>query len=72
MVNSHYLKYIIHRNGDTVEELARHLGITRVTLSTKINNKTEFKLSEIVKIKKRYRMTEHQCRKAFADEEEAS
>ena len=67
MVNSYYLKYIIYKNGDTVEDLANHLGITRVTLSAKINNKREFKLSEISRICKRYNMGEKQYTKAFKE-----
>lgn len=65
MVNSLFLKYIMQKKGDTVEELAEHLNITRATLSAKINNKTEFKLSEIVGISRRYELTDNQIREVF-------
>lgn len=70
MVNSLYLKYFIQKKGDTLEDLAKHLKITRVTLSAKINNKTEFKLSEIVKISRRYNLTDNQIKEIFVWEGE--
>lgn len=43
-------------HGDTINELARHLGIAHQTLSRKIQGKADFTQSEIVAIKARYRL----------------
>lgn len=48
--------YLIHR-GYTVKSLADALGIATCSLSYKMNNKREFKPSEIVAIKKILNMT---------------
>lgn len=43
-------------HGDTINELARYLGIAHQTLSRKIQGKADFTQSEIVAIKARYRL----------------
>lgn len=48
--------YLVKR-GYTVQRLAAELGIAPCSLSYKINNKREFKPSEIVAIKRILRMT---------------
>ena len=47
MVDTKLLKRTIAWKGLTQIELANEMGVTPVTLSNKINNKIEFKASEI-------------------------
>ena len=65
MINTHLLRYLIAKNGDTTEALAIDLGISRTSLSSKINNKNEFKLSEVQKIIEKYKMTCTQAQDTF-------
>ena len=68
MTDTHLLRYIISKNGDTTEELADYLGIKRSTLSAKINNKSSFKVEEMVMIIKRYKMTYKEVDETFIKE----
>lgn len=52
MTNSLMLKEIIEESGISVTAIARKMGITREGLYKKLNNKTEFKASEIVLMQK--------------------
>lgn len=65
MTDTHLLRYYIQKNGDTVEVLASVLGIGRVALSSKINNRSEFKQSEIQTIAKRYNLNAEMCMRLF-------
>lgn len=65
MTDTHLLRYFISKNGDTIEGLASYLGIGRVALSSKINNRSEFKQSEIHLIAKRYKLTVENCARLF-------
>ena len=57
-MNKELLRSIMVMYGDTNKDLADCLGISEQSVSNKINeNETEFKLSEIKKIKKRYNLT---------------
>ena len=47
MTNSNELRAAITRKGMTQEQVAEALGITAATLNYKINNKREFKTSEV-------------------------
>ena len=47
MTNSLELRAAITRKGMTQEQVAEALGITTATLNYKINNKREFKTSEV-------------------------
>ena len=47
MVNTRRLKAAIVEKGYTQEQVAEYLGISNPTLNSKINNKREFKASEI-------------------------
>lgn len=52
--------------GDTAGDLAKFIGITNVTFSYKINEKsTEFTQSEIAKIKEKYSLTAEQIDDIF-------
>ena len=56
-MNARLLRSVMVLHGDTNATLAEFLGITEQSLSNKINeNGTEFKLSEIAKIKARYNL----------------
>lgn len=44
------LKAEMARNGIEVNVLAKELGISRVALSSRINGRTEFKMTEVNKI----------------------
>lgn len=52
------LKYFMTKFGDSSKDLAAYLRISETWLSQKINeNGAEFKLAEIRKIAKRYKLT---------------
>ena len=56
-MNAKLLRSVMVLNGDTNATLADFLGITEQSVSNKINeNRTEFKLGEIAKIKARYNL----------------
>lgn len=52
MTNSQKLKAEVIRNGLTQKELANKLGISFQSLNMKINNKRQFKASEISELSK--------------------
>ena len=57
-MNKAKLKSIMTLHGDTNKELAKALGITEQSISSKINeNGSEFKQGEITKIKNRYKLS---------------
>ena len=47
LTNSNELRAALTRKGMTQEQVAEALGITTATLNYKINNKREFKTSEV-------------------------
>lgn len=55
----------IREFGDTQNTLADVLGITKSTLSWKINGKTDFKQSEIKMIADRYNLTGEEIKSMF-------
>ena len=57
MTNTRELKSFLVKRNISAGKLADELGISRVSLSKKINNKREFKASEIVKIQKLLALT---------------
>lgn len=68
-MNKALLKSIMTLNNDTYKELAECLGISTPSVSNKMNEKgTEFKLSEIAMIKKRYNLTPEQLLEVFFNE----
>lgn len=52
MTNTKMLNEAILETGFKKEWIAKRMGITRASLSEKINNKREFKASEVVKLSK--------------------
>jgi hypothetical protein len=60
------LKVEMLRNGDTVDDLAKALNITRVTLYNKMNrNKTDFTLGEMYIIMDRYHLSAERMMQIF-------
>lgn len=57
MTDTHLLRYFISKNGDTIAGLADSAGISRTALSAKMNNRAEFKQSEIAFIVNRYKIS---------------
>lgn len=65
-MNAPLLRSFMVLDGDTNQTLAAYLGITPQSLSDKINERgTEFKQSEIAKIKDRYNLTAEQVEAIF-------
>lgn len=57
-MNKDLLRSIMTLNGDTYEDLATALGITKQSVCAKINeNGTEFKQGEIALIRNRYNLS---------------
>nr|DAJ93557.1 MAG TPA: helix-turn-helix domain protein [Caudoviricetes sp.] len=50
MTNTKLLRATIIQNGLTQDDVAKFLNISHQAFSNKINNKTEFKASEIIKL----------------------
>ena len=57
MTNTNLLKSVLVANGVTAESLADEMGISPQSLSYKINNQREFKLSEIQYICNRFNLS---------------
>ncbi len=51
MVNTDKLNSVIKEKGYTKESIARRLGISKQSLSNKINNKTPFRDTEVLFLK---------------------
>lgn len=56
-------------NGDDIESLSEFLGVSRQTLSAKINGKYQFKQNEITKIAARWNLTPEDVYEVFHDSE---
>lgn len=68
-MNSKLLRSFMVLHGDTNATLADFLGITEQSVSNKINeNGTEFKQSEIAKIKARYNLDSDMVDRIFFGE----
>lgn len=68
MVDTHLFKFIMKKNGDNGDTLAAALGISRTSLSMKINNKQDFKLSELRILAGRYKLTLEMANRLFGME----
>lgn len=66
-MNSNLLKSVIVRNGDTQENLAEVLNLQTSGVNARINGKIDFRASEIVKIMKRYHLTNDEAAEIFFD-----
>lgn len=65
LTNTNELKAFYSKQGFTLERLAEHIGLSRTTMSYKINNKIEFKSSEILAIQKVLKMTNEEREAIF-------
>ena len=60
MTDTEELKKLIRKNGYTLEELSCKIGLSKTSLSYKINNKIDFKTKEIKKIQNVLNLTDTQ------------
>ena len=65
MTNGKLLKEIAKAKQITLQELADALGLTRQGLSKKIENRSEFRVSEVSKISDLLELSEQQRREIF-------
>lgn len=54
---------------DTIESLAEYLGISRQTLSGRINGHTQFKMDEVMLIADKYKLKSNEIMEIFFKEE---
>lgn len=64
-MNAKELKVEMIRNDENGDDLANGLGISRQTLSRKMNNKADFTQKEISAIKARYSLTPERVSEIF-------
>lgn len=60
MTDTDELKKLIRMSGYTLNDVSKQIGISKTTLSYKINNKVEFSVSEIKKIQTILNLTDTQ------------
>jgi len=65
MTDTDKIKKFIRMKGFTLETLAKEIGISRTTLSYKINNQVEFTANEIKKIQVALNLSDEQRDKIF-------
>ncbi len=65
MVNTLKLKAVITERGMTQEQVADALGISAQSLNYKINNKVEFKVSEVKQLQTILNLTDEEVRLIF-------
>lgn len=64
-MNDKLFRSIVVLNGDTLTDVANAIGISRSTLSLKLNNKLEWNLQEVKKFKKAYSLDAQQIEDIF-------
>ena len=65
-MNKNLLRSVMVLHGDTNKDLAEYLGITKQSVSAKINEtNAEFKQGEIAKIRDRYNLSADQVEAIF-------
>ena len=65
-MKNRYLQAEMALHGDSLDALADFLGINRITLGRKISYETDFKQSEMAKIRDRYNLTDEKFALIFA------
>lgn len=65
MTNGKMLKEIAKARHITLQELANALGLTRQGLFKKIENRSEFRVSEVVKLSEILELSEKQKKEIF-------
>lgn len=69
MTNTLKLKAVILEKGFTQEQIAEMLGMTIATFNYKVNNKREFKASEIKRLSEHLSLTAEEVNTIFFAEE---
>lgn len=64
-MNTNLFKSKMKLHNDTQQGLADYLGIVISSVSNKINDKQEFRLNEVKRIKKRYNLTAEEIDEIF-------
>ena len=67
-MNKPLMKSILARNNDTQNSLAELLGLPQSAVSNRMNGKVDFKLSEITRIRNRYKLTAEETVDVFFTE----
>ena len=65
LIDHQLLRDTIKESGITKEHVARQLGLTREGLYLKLNGKSEFKFSEVVKLKDMLHLKQSDFRRIF-------
>lgn len=68
MINTVELKVAMMRRGLTQKKAAEDLGICQGTLSGKINNKHQFKVSELTKLRNLLGLSPEQMNEIFLEQ----
>ena len=66
-MNKALMKAVIAKNNDTQEALAHALNLPQSAVSNRINGKIDFRVSEITRILKRYKLTAKETVDIFFD-----
>ena len=66
-MNKALMKAVIAKNNDTQEALAHALNLPQSAVSNRINGKIDFRVSEITRIRKRYKLTAKETVDIFFD-----
>lgn len=65
MTDSLYLKSMLVRRGITLEDVSEQIGVSKTSLSYKINNKRQFTATEIAKLSSILQLTTEERDKIF-------
>ena len=65
MVNTNKLLGKIKENGISVSDLAKRLGVSRPTITAKIQNKRSFTIDEMVAIRNELELSADDCKTIF-------
>ena len=65
MTDTLYLKSMLVRRGVTLEDVSEQIGLSKTSLSYKINNKRQFTATEIAKLSSILQLTQEQRDKIF-------
>lgn len=64
-MDKNLLRYIMAKNGDRQEDLAKAIGIPQSALSCRLNGKCSFRQDEMNIIRKRYELTAEEMESIF-------
>lgn len=66
-MNKNLLKAKMVANNDSVEELAETLGVTKITLYSRLNGNSQFSCKDVGIMKRRYNLTAEELDHIFFD-----